>query len=62
MAVGSRPAPDTWPSRTTARSPSACCRTWWWGGWHYLEHDWSVSAGDYAFEPNASCAESYSLP
>ena len=23
------------------------------GGWHYLEHDWSVSAGDYAFEPPA---------
>lgn len=21
------------------------------GGWHYLEHDWSVQAGDYAFEP-----------
>lgn len=21
------------------------------GGWHYLEHDWSVVAGDYAFEP-----------
>jgi 2,4'-dihydroxyacetophenone dioxygenase len=21
------------------------------GGWHYLEHGWSVQAGDYAFEP-----------
>jgi 2,4'-dihydroxyacetophenone dioxygenase len=21
------------------------------GAWHYLEHDWAASAGDYAFEP-----------